>query len=248
MKAAPANGQTPALARPVTPAPRGSSRHPLPHSRRDAKQTPPDRRALRPGPADHAYDALRRRTNRTPRLVVPDARARRYDSEVSPRSRHGSPPAWYWLFPLPRRPGGTSHGATHKPLLPGAGNRVRVEWKLDRTTVPEDEEFNATLVITGAPIRATSFLPISANWRHSNRASSSLNSPIRLPPRTRRKSDSPTGSGRETERWIGCPRFSSITTTRPQPPTANSPKRRPARCASWSPRAPQGGSAADAPG
>ncbi len=27
---------------------------------------------------------------------------------------------------------------------------MRVEWKLDRTTVPEDEEFNATLVITGA--------------------------------------------------------------------------------------------------
>lgn len=30
------------------------------------------------------------------------------------------------------------------------GNRVRVEWKLDRTTVPEDEEFKATLLITGA--------------------------------------------------------------------------------------------------
>lgn len=30
------------------------------------------------------------------------------------------------------------------------GNRVRVEWQLDRTTVPEDGEFNATLVITGA--------------------------------------------------------------------------------------------------
>ena len=30
-------------------APRGSSRHPLPHSRRDAKQTPPDRRALHAG-------------------------------------------------------------------------------------------------------------------------------------------------------------------------------------------------------
>jgi hypothetical protein len=30
------------------------------------------------------------------------------------------------------------------------GNRVRVEWQLDRTTVPEDEEIKATLLITGA--------------------------------------------------------------------------------------------------
>jgi hypothetical protein len=30
------------------------------------------------------------------------------------------------------------------------GNRVRVEWKLDRTTVPEDEDVVATLRITGA--------------------------------------------------------------------------------------------------
>jgi hypothetical protein len=30
------------------------------------------------------------------------------------------------------------------------GSHVRVEWKLDRTTVPEDEEFAAALVITGA--------------------------------------------------------------------------------------------------
>ena len=30
------------------------------------------------------------------------------------------------------------------------GNRVRVEWRLDRTTVPEDEDIVATLVVTGA--------------------------------------------------------------------------------------------------
>ena len=51
------------------------------------------------------------------------------------------------------------------------GNRVRVEWKLDWTTIREDEDAVATLLITGATNRSRSLVRIFENWRRLSLAS-----------------------------------------------------------------------------
>ena len=56
----------------------------------------------------------------------------------------------YWHSHYPGRGATAVWSAPVRLLQLARGNAVRVEWKLDRQTVPEDEELIATLVVSGA--------------------------------------------------------------------------------------------------
>jgi hypothetical protein len=106
------------------------------------------------------------------------------------------------------------------------GNSVRVEWKLDRLTVSEDEELTATLVVSGVANPEQIIRPDLGKLRPFESRFVIAGDPT--PPPIIGAKD----SGRATARWTVFPLLPSTTSTLPLPLESSSHLRQRRKCES----------------